>query len=176
MRTLGDFLADPRQNFKGRPWGKQGGVGASPGVMIVSLRKRLGGKKTMKNMTVMLVVVGFTIFLTGGLAAADRFVPPMATASPPQWTAIPNVPGVEYAPNIGQDMFRYQGSFYNFQGGGWFRAPAINGPWVSMPQPPRVFHTIQAPYFKVPPGWEKGNKTGWHGGRMPPGQMKKGYR
>jgi hypothetical protein len=32
--------------------------------------------------------------------------------------------------------------------------------WVAMPQPPKVLGTIQAPYFKVPPGRAKGNKNG----------------
>ncbi len=131
----------------------------------------------MKHVTVILLVMGLVISLTGSFAQADRVaVVPGAPGGPPQWMAIPHVPGVEYAPNIGQDMFRYQGGFYNFQGGSWFRAPAINGPWMSVPQPPPVFYNIQSPYFKVPPGWAKGKKTGWGGGGMPPGKMKKGHR
>ncbi len=118
----------------------------------------------MKRVTVMLVTVSLFVFLTGSFAAADKIVVvPMAPACPAQWVGIPNVPGVAYAPNSGQDLFRYQGAFYNLQGGSWFRAPAVSGPWVAVPQPPRVFYTIQAPYFKVPPGWAKGHKNGWGG-------------
>jgi hypothetical protein len=128
----------------------------------------------MKQVTVMLITVSLVIFLTGSFAVADKIVVmPVTPAYPPQWAGIPNVPGVAYAPNIGQDLFRYQGSFYNLQGGAWFRAPAVTGPWVAVPQPPQVFYTIQAPYFKVPPGWTKGKKIGWGGEAMPPGQMKR---
>ena len=128
----------------------------------------------MKQVTVMLMTLSLVIFLSGRSAAADKIVVvPMGPASPLQWVGIPNVPGVAYAPNIGQDLFLYRGAFYNLQGGTWFRAPAVTGPWVAVPQPPQVFYTIQAAYFKVPPGWAKGNKHGWQGASMPPGEMKK---
>jgi hypothetical protein len=121
-----------------------------------------------------MLTVSLVILLTGGYAAAEKIVVvPVAPACPPQWVGIPNVPGVAYAPNIGQDLFRYQDVFYNHQGGAWYRAPSVTGPWVAVPQPPQVFHTIQAPYFKAPPGWAKGNKNGWEGASMPPGQIKK---
>ena len=35
---------------------------------------------------------------------------------------------------------------------------------------PAPLYQIQAPYFKNPPGWAKGKKTGWKGAPMPPGQ------
>lgn len=128
----------------------------------------------MKKITVMMAALGLFVVLGGSLVLADKIVVvPVVPAYPPQWTAIPDVPGVAYAPNIGQDLFRYQDAFYNYQGGAWFRAPAVTGPWVAVPQPPQVFYAIQAPYFKVPPGWAKGKKTGWNGEPAPPGQMKK---
>ena len=128
----------------------------------------------MRQVTLMLMTVSLVISFTGSFAAEDKIViVPVAPACPPQWAGIPNVPGVAYAPNSGQDLFRYQGAFYNLQGGAWFRAPTVTGPWVAVPQPPQVFYTIQGPYFKVPPGWAKGKKNGWEGASMPPGQMKK---
>ena len=128
----------------------------------------------MKNTTVTLVAVSLVILLTGGFALAEKFTGrQVSPASPLKWTPIPGVSGVEYAPNIDQDLFRYRGGFFNFQGGAWFRAAAAAGPWVPVPEPPQVFYNIQAPYFKVPPGWAKGKKTGWGGAPMPPGQMKK---
>jgi hypothetical protein len=121
-----------------------------------------------------MLIVGLFIVLTGSLALADKIVVmPVAPVCPPQWVGIPNVAGVAYAPNIGQDLFRYQGAFYNHQGGAWFRAPAVTGPWVAVPHPPQVFYTIQAPYFKVPPGGAKGNKKGWGNASMPPGHAGK---
>jgi hypothetical protein len=131
----------------------------------------------MKSLTAGLMALALVILLTGGAALADKEgAMPGAPASPLHWRPIPQVPGVEYAPNIAQDIFRYQGGFYNLQGGSWFRAPAVTGPWVSVPQPPQEFYNIQAPYFKVPPGWAKGRKSGWGGAPMPPGQMKKQYK
>uniref|UniRef100_A0A7C3UXZ8 Uncharacterized protein n=1 Tax=Desulfobacca acetoxidans TaxID=60893 RepID=A0A7C3UXZ8_9BACT len=111
----------------------------------------------------MILMAGGLALLAGNPAAADQ----------PRWTPVPQVPQVEYAPNIPQDLFRYQGGFYNFQGGTWFRGTTPAGPWAPIEGPPQVFYDIQAPYFKTPPGWAKGRKTGWEGGPLPPGQMKK---
>jgi len=137
-------------------------------------RRIHSGGRTVKRVTGILIFLSLCIFLTGNFAAADKIVVvPMAPSFPPQWAGIPNVPGVAYAPNVGQDLFRYQNAFYNFQNGSWFRAPAVAGPWVAVPQPPPVFYNIQAPYFKTPPGWAKGKKTGWGDASMPPGHVKK---
>jgi hypothetical protein len=125
----------------------------------------------MKHVTAQLVAVSLVILLTGSLAVPARTMaqPP----PPPRWAPVPQVPGVEYAPNIVQDLFRYGGQFYNWQNGAWYRGRTYNGPWESVPQPPQSFYNIQAPYFKAPPGWAKGRKQGWGGAPMPPGQMKK---
>jgi hypothetical protein len=133
----------------------------------------LAWNKLMKNVTVVLVAVGLVLLLANTGAAAERIMAPPGAPVVPQWAPIPQVPGVEYAPNIEQDLFRHQGGFYNYQGGGWFRGITPTGPWVPVPAPPQVFYNIQAPYFKSPPGWAKGKKTGWGGAPMPPGQMKK---
>ena len=129
----------------------------------------------MKNGKIIVMSLIMVILLTGSFAWADNFNGlHVVKTSPPHWQAIPGAPGVEYAPHIGQDLFRYQGGFFNFQGGAWFRAGLPTGPWAPIPEPPQVFYQIQAPYFKkVPPGWARGKKTGWGGAPMPPGQMKK---
>jgi len=49
----------------------------------------------------------------------------------------------------------------------------VAGPWQLLPQPPKIFYQVEAGYFKNPPGWAKGKKTGWRGEPLPPGQMKK---
>jgi hypothetical protein len=128
----------------------------------------------MKKTTVTILVLSLVILLTGGVALAKKFPGPQVSPGPPlKWTPVPGVSGVEYVPHFEQDLFRYQGGFFNFEGGAWFKATAPMGPWVPIPQPPQVFYNIQAPYFKVPPGWAKGKKTGWGDAPMPPGQMKK---
>jgi hypothetical protein len=128
----------------------------------------------MKSMTALLVTVSLVILLTGSLAVPARTM--AQPLPPPQWSPVPHVPGTEYAPNIAQDLFRYGGQFYNWQNGGWYRGRTFTGPWESVPQPPQAFYNIQAPYFKVPPGWAKGKKKGWGGAPLPPGQMKKRWQ
>lgn len=125
----------------------------------------------MKNPFLTIVALGLAIFLTGGFAGAQPYGKPAPPV--PHWAAIPEVPEVEYAPNLARDLFRYRGRFYNFQDGAWFRGTKVTGPWVPVPELPPVFYNIGAPYFHAPPGWAKGRKTGWGGAPMPPGQMKK---
>jgi hypothetical protein len=92
------------------------------------------------------------------------------------WTPVPGVQGVMYAPNLGQDFFQYNRGYYCFQKGSWYHTGSPQGPWVQTTNIPQPFYQIQAPYFKTPPGWAKGKKTGWGGAPMPPGQMKKMYK
>ena len=127
----------------------------------------------MKKWTVILLALGLSILLAASLALAQKVKVPPGAPAPPQWQPIPQVPGIEYAPNIARDLFRFGGAFYNWQNGGWYRGRTYTGPWEPVPQPPQEFYNIQAPYFKAPPGWAKGKKTGWRGAPMPPGQMKK---
>jgi hypothetical protein len=118
----------------------------------------------------------FLVILLAGattLWAQSQFVPPWAPNLAPQWAPIPQVPGVSYVPDLGHDLFRYDKQFYAYREGRWHRAKSLNGPWKAIKNPPREFYTIGPTYFKSPPGWAKGNKTGWQGQPMPPGQMKK---
>jgi len=107
------------------------------------------------------------------LWAQAQFVPPWAPNLAPQWAPIPQVPGVSYVPNLGYDLFRQGKYFYVYQDGRWYQGKHLNGPWKGIKNPPQGFYNIGSPYFKSPPGWAKGKKTGWGGQAMPPGQMKK---
>jgi hypothetical protein len=80
---------------------------------------------------------------------------------------------VQYAPNANTDLFRYGKRYYYQHDGRWYQARNIAGPWQRVQNVPRNFRQIEAPYFKQPPGWAKGKKTGWGESSMPPGQMKK---
>jgi hypothetical protein len=91
----------------------------------------------------------------------------------PQWQMVPNVPGVQYAPNLAQDIFRFQNNLYYWSQGQWFQGRSQMGPWQPVTTLPPAMYQVQAPYFKSPPGWAKGKKTGWQGQPLPPGQMKK---
>ncbi len=92
----------------------------------------------------------------------------------PQWAQIPGAPGVQYAPNANADLFRYENRYYyQHNDGSWYQGQNMAGPWHRVQNVPQSFHQIEAPYFRQPPGWAKGNKTGWKGDNMPPGQRKK---
>jgi len=123
-----------------------------------------------KTLPLMLVILlsGLT-----ALWAQSQFVPPWAPNLAPQWAPIPQVPGVSYVPNLGHDLFRYANQFYFYQNGRWLLGDGLNGPWRAISNPPQAFYNIGPTYFKSPPGWAKGKKTGWQGQPLPPGQMKK---
>ena len=107
------------------------------------------------------------------LWAQSQFVPPWAPDLAPRWAPVPQVPGVSYAPNFGHDLFRHGKRFYVYQDGRWYRGKHLNGPWKMIANPPQAFSAIDPACFKSPPGWAKGNKTGWRGEPLPPGQRKK---
>jgi hypothetical protein len=107
------------------------------------------------------------------LWAQPQFVPPWAPNLAPQWSPVPQVPGVSYVPGFGSDLFRHGKRYYVYQDGRWYRGKHLNGPWKGIKNPPQAFYGIGPTYFKSPPGWARGNKTGWQGQPMPPGQMKK---
>ncbi len=92
---------------------------------------------------------------------------------PPAWQPVPSAPGIEYAPHLDRDIFRYQEKYYYYDGNRWHSGRTYQGPWVQILQPPQVFYQIEERYFKTPPGWARGKKTGWRGQPLPPGQLKK---
>ena len=127
-------------------------------------------RRSRQVLTVVLVLL-----LSGvpALRAQPRSLPPPPANLAPNWTPIPQVPGVDYAPNLNHDLFRYGNQFYYFNQGLWQIAQALTGPWQAVQSPPPVFYNIGPTYFRSPPGWAKGKKTGWGGAPLPPGQMNK---
>jgi hypothetical protein len=119
-----------------------------------------------------LTKISLVFLLVLGLGVQALAGPPGYAGPAPRWTPVPQAPGVEYAPNLAIDLFRYAGRFFFYSQGSWQQGPTANGPWTGVRQLPSPFYQIQAPCFKNPPGWAKGKKTGWQGD-MPPGQMKK---
>jgi hypothetical protein len=122
------------------------------------------------------LMLGF--FITGlafsaGSVEAQQFSPPLPPRLTPQWAAIPGAPGVQHAPNANADLFRCGQRYYYQQDGRWYQARNTGGPWQRVKDVPRSFRRVEAPYFKQPPVWAKGKKTGWGDASMPPGQMKK---
>jgi hypothetical protein len=106
-------------------------------------------------------------------SGAQQLISQLLFGVNPQWVQIPGAPGVQYAPNANADLFRYENRYYYQHEGSWYRGSNFNGPWQRVQDVPRRFHQIEAPYFRQPPGWAKGNKAGWKGDNLPPGQRKK---
>jgi hypothetical protein len=121
----------------------------------------------------LLLVVVTLLLGHPALAQPHRAAGPVPPNPAPRWYQVPEAPGVYYAPNLSQDLFRYGSLFYSYSQGLWQIARALSGPWQVIQNPPRVFYNIGPTYFHSPPGWARGRKTGWGGAPMPPGQMKK---
>jgi hypothetical protein len=109
----------------------------------------------------------------GGLPAAAKEKPPKVKIVKTEWTVVSGVPGVAHTVLAGKDVFRHQDRYYCYDGS-WLKAAQAGGPWVAIPAPPPVLYRVDTVYFKnTPPGWCRGNKNGWRGAPLPPGQMKK---
>lgn len=83
------------------------------------------------------------------VAAQDIHINPLPPHVKPHWTAVPNVPGVFYAPNLPTDVFRQGGKYYFFWAGYLYRSSKPKGPWKSVTQPPDWFSAIDPALFKT---------------------------
>jgi hypothetical protein len=109
------------------------------------------------------------LFLTFGLVAVllifSMIAPPTGKAEvnvnitiPLPGLVIPGPPGlivvpgayVYYPPEVGVEIFFYQGYWYRPHGGGWYIASGYNGPWRSV-GPRRV----PGPLLNLPPGYRR---------------------
>ncbi len=131
-----------------------------------------GGRYMRKNL-VNILTVGLLGAWAAGAAWGQMMAPPLVIQVQPVWQPIPGVPGVQYVPTLRQDLFRYQNNYYYWHDGRWFQGQNHCGPWTTIHTPPPVFTQIAPNYWKTPPGWAHGQKTGWRGQPLPPGQMKK---
>jgi hypothetical protein len=92
--------------------------------------------------------------------------PSYRIAAPPPVIVIPGT-YVYVVPDIGTDIFFYDGFWYRLYDGHWFNGRSYNGPWAYMPDPrvPRALMELPPDYRRVPPGWR----------RIPYGQFKKNW-
>ncbi len=85
--------------------------------------------------------------LTAG--AQDIRINPVPPGVKPQWTQVPGVPKVSWAPNLPTDVFRYQGKYYFFWDNYFYRGTAPEGPWKVVVKVPEVFYNVDPAYFKT---------------------------
>ena len=79
----------------------------------------------------------------------------------PTWVAVPEARNVfivrdDMRPST--DYFRYQGAYYVYSGGHWYRSTSWNGSYavVADNHVPRAFYSVKHNRWRAyPPGWQK---------------------
>jgi len=108
--------------------------------------------RTKPRLQMFLMIAILAAVFAGSPAAAERLriipVPPHVTA---QWTPMPDVPQVFFAPNLPTDVFRHRGRYYFYWEGVWYRSNKIKGPWSRVDPPPAILSQIPPSYFKTLP-------------------------
>src|SRR5262249_3118895 len=68
---------------------------------------------------------------------------------------IPDTPAVQYAPEVGVNLFFYGHRYYTYDNGAWFVSNAYGGPWVYVEpaRVPRPIVVVPARYYHTPPHW-----------------------
>ena len=88
-------------------------------------------------------------FAGAAQAATDIRINPIPPQVQPQWTPVPNAPGVDWAPNIPTDVFRHGTSYYFYWEGFIFQGSSPSGPWQFVGERPAWFSEIDPSYFKT---------------------------
>jgi hypothetical protein len=81
--------------------------------------------------------------------AQDIRIDPVPPNVKPQWTTVPGVPRVYYAPNLPTDVFKYRGKFYFFWADFFYVGKKPRGPWKAVKEVPEIFYRIDPAYFKT---------------------------
>jgi hypothetical protein len=98
----------------------------------------------------LLAAAALVLAFTGApRAATDIRINPIPPQVQPQWTPVPNAPGVDWAPNLPTDVFRYGTSYYFYWEGYLYQGERPSGPWKSVINPPAWFPEIDPIYFKT---------------------------
>jgi hypothetical protein len=100
-------------------------------------------------------------------AATDIRINPVPPQVRPQWTPVPNAPGVYWAPNLPTDVFRHGTRYYFYWEGYLFQGTRPSGPWKIVSEPPGWFSEIDPIYFKA-------MKTGPPSGKLTQGRKPRG--
>jgi hypothetical protein len=81
--------------------------------------------------------------------AQDIRIDPVPPNIKPQWTPVPGVPQVYYAPNLPTDVFKYRGKYYFFWADYFYVGKKARGPWRALKEVPEIFHRLDPTYFKT---------------------------
>jgi len=89
---------------------------------------------------VLAVAFVIALFHTASLAQADEFSfninvggPPVVLSQPPDFLYPPEL-GFGVAVGVPYDMYYFDGIYYIYRGGGWYRTSSYGGNWVKMRQ------------------------------------------
>ncbi|MDQ7826970.1 MAG: hypothetical protein RDV48_29495 [Candidatus Eremiobacteraeota bacterium] len=99
----------------------------------------------------------------------DASMQPWQLGNRLKWSRVPGAQEIQYVPGQNLDIFQYGQQYYYLSQGQWYNAPSLQSSWVQTQNVPQAFYQIPQSYFKNPPGWAQGNKTGWSGASLPPG-------
>ncbi|MGA7562075.1 MAG: hypothetical protein WBW55_02595 [Desulfobaccales bacterium] len=104
-------------------------------------------------------------FAGAAQAATDIRINPIPPQVQPQWTPVPNAPGVEWAPNIPTDVFRHGTNYYFYWEHFIFQGSSPSGPWKLVHKLPSWFSKIDPSYYKTmmpgPPPGSAGSAGSW---------------
>ena len=104
----------------------------------------------MAGLIRLLIISALGLVLSGApVAAQDIRIEPIPPQIKPQWTQVPDAPGVSWAPNIPTDVFRHGTKYYFFWQGYLYQGNKAKGPWKSVTKVPDWFSAIDPKYFKT---------------------------
>lgn len=102
----------------------------------------------MRRLLLLLAILAL-VAAPEAFGAQTILINPVPPDVKPQWTRVPGVPQVSWAPNLPTDVFRYGGKYYFFWEKYFYRGPAPEGPWKAVVKVPEVFYQIDPAYFKT---------------------------
>jgi len=122
----------------------------------------------MPGILKLLTAAALGLALSGApVAAQDIHINPVPPHVRPDWTPVPNAPGVYYAPNLPTDVFRHGGKYYFYWQGYLYRGSKPRGPWKSVTKVPAWFPDIDPSLFKTAGTGPGGPPAGPPGGIAP---------
>ena len=102
----------------------------------------------MRRLLLLLAILAL-VAAPEAFGAQTILINPVPPGVKPQWTRVPGMPQVSWAPNLSTDVFRYGGKYYFFWENYFYRGPAPEGPWKAVVKVPEVFYQVDPAYFKT---------------------------